>query len=193
MVACEFFYSTRRAGPVERIWRESMSEINVNGATETENSAQAANTSFNKVGDGVSELFGGLDIAVPEGLRAIAEQSVNQSREAYENAKGTMEQAVEALERSIDQAGQGAAALNRKAIDFTQTNLNTGFDLAKDLAGAKNVAEIMELQASFVRKQFSALATQAEEVRTLTSKIAQDTATPIKDHVSRSVAKVVTG
>ena len=181
----------RGAGPVERMWRERMSEINVNGAKETEKSAEAATDAFKKVEDGASELFGGLDIAVPEGFRAIAEQTVNQSREAYENAKGTMEQAIEALEQSIDHAGQGAAALNRKAIDLTQTNLNTGFDLAKDLAGAKNVAEIMELQASFMRKQFGALAAQAEEVRTLTSKVAEDTATPIKDHVSRSVSKVV--
>ena len=104
-----------------------------------------------------------------------------------------MEASFEALERSLGQAGQGAAALNRKVIELAQTNLNTGFDLAKDLAGAKNAAEIMEVQASFVRKQFGAFATQAEEVRTLTTKIAADTASPIKDHVSRSLANAVTG
>lgn len=170
-----------------------MSMINVNDANETENTSEAAYDHAAKAGADTTEPFGGLDIAVPEGLRAIAEQTVTKSREAYENAKGTMEASIEALERSADQAGQGAAALNRKVIDHTQANLNTGFDLAKDLAGAKNVAEIMELQASFVRTQFEALASQAEEVRTLASKIAEDTATPIKDHVSQSVSSVVTG
>lgn len=170
-----------------------MSTKNENSANETENTAQAANDHAAKADAGTSELFGGPGIAAPEGLRAIAELSVTQSREAYENAKGAMEQSIEALERSLDQAGQGAAALNRKVIDHTQANLNTGFDLAKDLAGAKNAAGIMELQASFVRTQLGALATQAEEVRTLTSKIAEDIATPVKDHVSRSLANAVTG
>jgi phasin len=170
-----------------------MSEINMNGSNETGNSAESAAESFNQPKDKASDLFRGLDIAVPEGFRAIAEQTVNQSREAYETAKETMEQAIEALEKSLDKAGQGAAALNRKAIDVTQTNLNSGFDLAKDMAGAKNVAEIMELQAKFMRDQFGVLAAQAEEIRTLTSKVAEDTATPIKDHVSRSVSRVVSG
>ena len=165
-----------------------MSDFNLNG---TEEAAETKADPFKKVEAGISELFDGVDMAVPEAVRAIAEQTVTQSREAYETAKGSMEEAVEVLEKSIDQAGQGAAALNRKVIDNAQTNLNTGFDLAKDLAGAKNIAEIMELQSSFVRKQFEALTAQAEEIRELSTKIATDTATPVKDHVSRTIDKVV--
>ena len=131
-------------------------------------------------------------MAVPEALRAIAEKTVTQSREAYESAKDSMEVAVEVLEKSIDEAGQGAAALNRKVIDNTQTNLNTGFDLVKALASAKNIAEIMELQASFAREQFEALTAQAEEIRDLSTKVATDTANPLKDHVSRSIDKAMT-
>jgi hypothetical protein len=37
------------------------------------------------------------------------------------------------------------------------------------MAGAKNLAEVMELQAAFWRKQFSELRTQAEEVRALST------------------------
>ncbi len=170
------------------MWRKKMSEINVNGGHEA---VEAAGDQFKKVEAGVSELFEGFNAAVPEAVRAIAEKSVTQSRETYENAKGAMEDAVEALEQSIDQAGQGAAALNRKVIGLTQTNLNNGFDLAKGMAGAKNVAELMELQTSFVRNQFSALTAQAEEVRDLATKIAADTANPVKDHVSQSIEKVM--
>jgi len=36
---------------------------------------------------------------------------------------------------------QGAVALNRKIIDIAQRNINSSFDLAKSLAGAKNLAE----------------------------------------------------
>ncbi len=166
-----------------------MSDLNLNN---TDKAVETTAESFKKVEAGVSELFEGVDMAVPEAVRAIAEQTVTQSREAYETAKDTMEEAVEVLEKSIDQAGQGAAALNRKVIDNAQTNLNTGFDLAKDLASAKNIAEIMELQASYARKQFEALTAQVEDIRTLSTKIATDTTDPIKDHVSQSIDKAMT-
>ena len=60
---------------------------------------------------------------------------------------------------------QGATAFNRKIIDIAQQNLNSVFDLAKSLAGAKNLSDIVELQANYWRKQFDTLAAQAEEVR----------------------------
>ena len=131
-----------------------------------------------------------LDTTVPESVRALAEKTVMQTREAYERAKDALEEAVDALERSFDAAGQGAAAFNRKLIDITQRNLNSGFDLAKSLAGAKNLAEIVELQSAFVRQQFDALASQAGEIRALSTKIAADAAEPIKAQVTRSMDKV---
>ncbi len=131
--------------------------------------------------------FEGIDLAVPEALRSAAEKAVNQSRETYERTKDAMEETVEMLEQSMDKAGQGAAAINRKVIDMTQTNLNSGFDLAKDLASAKNVAELFECQAAFARKQFETLSAQAEAIRTLSTQVATDTAEPFKSHVQRSV------
>ena len=97
-----------------------------------------------------------------------------------------VDQAVDSLERSFDAAGQGATAFNRKLIDIAQRNLNSGFDLAKSLAGAKNLAEIVELQSAFIRHQFDVFANQASEIRALTTKIAADTAEPIKAQVTRS-------
>jgi phasin len=127
-----------------------------------------------------------LDTAVPESVRKLAEKTVNQSREAYERGKDALEEAIDALERSFDAAGQGATAFNRKLIDLAQRNLNSGFDLAKSLAGAKTLGEVVELQSAFIRHQFDVFANQANEIRALTSKIAADTTEPIKNQVSRS-------
>ena len=64
----------------------------------------------------------------------------------------------------LEAATENAAALNRKIIEITQRNLNLGFELAKSLArGGGNPSEIVRVQTSFWRKQFHALATQAEE------------------------------
>ena len=127
-----------------------------------------------------------LDTNVPESVRALAEKTVNQTREAYEGGKASLEDSIDTLQRSFDAAGQGATAFNRKLIDIAQRNLNSGFDLAKNLAAAKNLAEIAELQSVFIRNQFDVFAGQAGEIRALTTKIAADTSEPIKDQVTRS-------
>ena len=128
-----------------------------------------------------------LDTAFPEPARTFAGKTVAQTREVYDRSKDALEAAVDTMEKSFDAAGQGAVALNRKIIDIAQRNVNSGFDLANSLAGAKNLAEIMELQGAYWRKQLGALSAQAEEVRALSTKVTADTAEPVKAHVTSSM------
>jgi hypothetical protein len=81
----------------------------------------------------------GLDTAVPEAVRAMAEKSVAQTREFYDRSKDALDASIATFEKTFDAAGQGATAFNRKVIDIAQRNVNSGFDLAKSLAGAKNL------------------------------------------------------
>jgi phasin len=120
----------------------------------------------------------GLDTSVPEAVRAMAEKTVAQTREVYDRSKDALDASIEMFERTFDAAGQGAATFNRKIIDLAQRNVNSGFDLAKSLAGAKNLAEIVELQAAHWRKQFGALTSQAEEVRALSALVPKSAAAP---------------
>jgi phasin len=131
-----------------------------------------------------------FDTAIPEAMRAFAGTAVMQSREAYERAKATLDASVEAIERSYDAAGQAANALNRKIIDIAQRNVNSSFDLAKDLASAKNLAEILELQGAFWRKQIETLMAQAEEVRELSVNASADVAEPIRQHATKQAEEV---
>jgi hypothetical protein len=111
----------------------------------------------------------GLNTAIPEGVRALAEKTV---------------------EKTFDAAGQGAAAFNRKIIDISRRNLNSVFDLATSLAGAKNLADIVELQTDHWQKQIGALTAQAEEVRALSSKVAAAAGAPLEEQVKRGVDKL---
>ena len=120
------------------------------------------------------------DTEVPQAMRDLAERNIAQMRETYERSKDALEGVVQNWERSFDATHQGAVALNRKIIDIAQRNINSGFDLAKGLAGAKNLAEAMELQADYWRKQLDTLAAQAEEVRTLSAQVAADATKPMK-------------
>jgi phasin len=128
-----------------------------------------------------------VDTVVPEAAHELTEKTVAQTREAYERSKNALEASLETVERSYDALGQGAAALNRKIIEIAQRNINSGFDLAKSLATAKTLAEIVELRATYWRKQFTVLAAQAEEVRALYAKVADEMTGPIKEHVTRTL------
>ena len=124
------------------------------------------------------------DAQMPESMRALAEKSVAQTRELYVHS---FEAVLENWERFVVAAGQGTLALNRRAIDIARRNINTSFGLAERLAGAKNLAEAMELQTTYWRKQVGELASQAGEMRTLTTKVTADVTAPIKTHVTRGM------
>jgi phasin len=127
------------------------------------------------------------DAAVPETVRAMVEKAVDQSREVYDRSKDALDASVATLERTFDAAGQGAVAFNRKIIDIAQRNVNSGFDLARSLAGAKNLSEMVELQAAYWQKLFGTLTSQAEEVRALSTKLAAAAGEPLKEQVKRGV------
>ena len=129
----------------------------------------------------------GLDTAVPEGVRTLAEKNVAQTRQAYDRSFDALDASLTTFERSFDVAGQGAAAFNRKIVDIARRNVDASFDLATSLAGAKGVADIVELQAVFWRKQFGVLTAQAEEVHALSTKVAADAAEPIRSQMARGV------
>jgi hypothetical protein len=124
-----------------------------------------------------------LDTAIPEARGAAAEKTVAQTREVYDRSKDALEASIATFERSLDAAGWGTAAFNRKIIDIARRNLNSSFDLATSLAGARNLAKIVELQVAYWRKQFSALAAQAEEVPALSTEVVADAGEPLKGHL----------
>jgi phasin len=128
----------------------------------------------------------GLNTSIPESVRATAEKIVDHSREAYDRSKDALDASVATFEATFDAAGQGAVAFNRKILDLAQRNVNSGFDLAKSLAGAKNLSEAVELQA-YWQKLLGTLTSQAEEVRALATKMAATASQPLKEQVKRGV------
>ena len=112
----------------------------------------------------------GLDTAVPEGVRALAENSLTRTRELYDHSFDGFDASVTTFERSFDAAGRGATAFNRKIVELARRNPDVGFDLATSLAGAKDLADIVERQAEFWCKQIGELTAQAEEVRAMSAK-----------------------
>jgi hypothetical protein len=123
----------------------------------------------------------------PASMRALMEGKVNQTRALYQHSTDAFQAAFESWESSLDAFGQGAVTLNRKIMDIAGNNINTGFDLATRLVASNNLAEAMEVQTAYWRKQFSELRMQAEEVRALLQKVASNVLEPIKAQVARDI------
>jgi hypothetical protein len=100
-------------------------------------------------------------------LRALAERNIAETHEIYERSKDALELVLESWERTFGATGQCAVALNHKIIDITQRSVNSGFDLARNLVRAENVAEAIEFQAAYWRNQLDTISAQAEEMRAL--------------------------
>jgi len=97
---------------------------------------------------------------VPDALRVLAERNAAQTRELYEHSKNTIQGVLETWQKSFGSAGQNAVALSRKMIDVAGRNMDTGFDFAIRLAGARNLGEVMKLQAAYWHKLGGALQIQ---------------------------------
>jgi phasin len=111
---------------------------------------------------------------VPPEMRALAEKSVEQAKQAIEGFISEAHRMVSVLEGQAETARKGAKDVGEKAMDFAERNITSSFDFAQKLVRAKDVQEMLELQASYIKAQMQVLADQAKELGQSTGKMATD-------------------
>jgi hypothetical protein len=74
--------------------------------------------------------------------------------------------------QACDAANDSRLLLQREMIDLAQRNLNASFSFLRRLAGAKNLGEMIELQAIHFSNRVDAAAGQSEELVILSIKAA---------------------
>jgi hypothetical protein len=74
--------------------------------------------------------------------------------------------------RVCDAAIDFRLIIHREMIDVVQRNLNASLSLLRRLAGARNLGEIVELQAAHFSNQLTAAISQSEEFAALSIKTA---------------------
>jgi phasin len=112
---------------------------------------------------------------VPAEMRKLAEQSVEQARQAFDGFMSAANNAVSDMETRANTARSGAMDVGARAMSFAQRNITSSFDLAQRLVKAKDVQEVMKLQTEYIQSQIEALNTQAKELGEAASKMAGDT------------------
>jgi phasin len=115
---------------------------------------------------------------VPPELRTFAERSVEQARQAFDGFISAAHQAMSAFEGQAETARKGARDVSEKAVTFAERNMTSAFEFAHDLVRARDIQEVLRLQADYIRRQMEALTEQARELGESTSKAAKDAAAP---------------
>jgi len=126
---------------------------------------------------------------VPAAFREMTEKAIAKAKEAYDQAKVSAEEATEILEDTFAATSKYATEMNKTLLGNAKSNMIASFDLAEKLFGVKTVAEAVELQSEFARKQFELLTAQAKDIQAKAQKGAEACAKPAKDGVAKTMEK----
>ena len=98
---------------------------------------------------------------IPTEMRDFAERSVAQARKAFEGFMGAVHKTTGSLEGT---PLSGAKDVSSKAVTFAESNVNSAFDLADRLVHAKDVQEVLAIQADYLKSQLAAIEGQMKEL-----------------------------
>jgi phasin len=122
------------------------------------------------------EVTGNFEI--PREMRALAEQSVEQARKAFDGFMTAAQKAASGMEGQASAAHAGAKDVRQKTMTFAEANVATSFEFAQKLVRAKDLEEVTRLQAEFVQRQMQALAEQSQELSQTATRAAMDATRP---------------
>jgi phasin len=123
-----------------------------------------------------------------ESVRDFTEKGAAQSREAYARMKTVAEDASKTVESTMQSAQAGSVEIGLKAIEALRTHADLSLSHMEALLGVKSVAEFLELQTTFIRKQAELTVEQAKSVQDATRKMAEAVTQPGKEAAEKAMS-----
>jgi len=115
---------------------------------------------------------GNMNFEIPAEMRALAEKSVDQARQAFETYMTAATQAASTADKQAAGARAGVKEVGELAVRFAERNVASSFEFAQQLVRAKDSQEVMALHADYVKRQIAALSEQAKELTKEAAKMA---------------------
>jgi len=115
---------------------------------------------------------GNGNFEIPAEMRAFAEKSVEQAKQAFNGFIAAAQHAVNTAETQAATARTGAREVGELAVDFTKRNIASSFEFAEKLVRAKDAQELAALHAEYVKSQLATLTEQAKELSKHAAKLA---------------------
>jgi hypothetical protein len=117
----------------------------------------------------------GPSFEFPPELRELAEKNIEQARAAYSQFLDAMAQAMEMWANALpaNQMTAGMKSTQERAVHFAKENAESCFALARELAKAQDITEVMAIQTRYAQTQLQTYAQQAQELGRLMAEAAQ--------------------
>lgn len=122
-----------------------------------------------------------------EGLKKMAEDGLGKTKEAYEQAQVAFEQAQKDAEANMNTVQEHTSKISLAALEAVRSNTESSLSYMESLIGVKSIADVMEIQTSFARKQAEVAADTAKSMQTLYQDAAQDVSAPAKDAADKAM------
>lgn len=101
---------------------------------------------------------------VPAEMRDFAEKSVDQAKKAFDGFMGAAQKTIEQTAASGASAQSNVQDMTRKSMAYAENNVTAAFDLAQKLVRSKDLAEVMQHQAEFLKTQMASMQSQLKEI-----------------------------
>src|SRR5215475_15915545 len=112
---------------------------------------------------------------IPQELRQLAEENVERARQLYVQFMDGVGQAMAAWSSaSSDAIAPGFHEVQQRAVKLANDNADAAFKLAKDVAQAKDLHELIDLQTRYVQSQMKWYADQTQEFGRLMARALSD-------------------
>lgn len=142
-----------------------------------------------KPGEGIE--FPAFDATqASEQFRAFAEKSSEQTKEAYTRMKTSAEETQKAVEATFENAKTVGSEFTSKSIAAMREGTEANLAHLEALAGVRSLADLIELQSSFMRKRLEVAVDQMKDFQTTSQKSAETVAKPFKDFIEKSVKEI---
>ena len=125
---------------------------------------------------------------VQDNIRCATEETMVQTRAAYDRLKHAAEEVSDTIETSFVKVTRGFGELNQKAMEGLKAQAEANLEYFKALAAAKSLPEAISLQTDHARKQFETLSAQMKELTTLAQKVVTEATEPLKTTFDKSLA-----
>jgi hypothetical protein len=119
---------------------------------------------------------------IPQQLRELTERNVEQARTAYGQFMDAWAQAVGtwAAAAPTGMMAPGFKTVQDRAVTFAKQNGEACFNLASDLATAKDITDVLGIQSRHAQTLMQTYALQAQELTRLVMEAAQSGMQPKK-------------
>ena len=107
---------------------------------------------------------------IPPELRDLTEKNIEQAQAVYGHYMDFLTQTMKAWSGTAS-SGKAVAfkAVQQRTVEFAKDNADSSFALARQLASAKDIQEVLHIQSKYAQTQMQRYSAQAQELGELMS------------------------